>query len=142
MSQIPFGPQAMLVEAVKELGASIKEQAQVSQNQISAALAPLQASLSQPQRRGQSQIRCFRCGNTGHMRRECPAGSVWCQRCQANTHDTAACRRGSGNGKASARGPCTGTQTAASNPSAFPAQVQQLSGPPAEEVSAWTWQPQ
>lgn len=45
MSQIPFGPQAMLVEAVKELGASIKEQAQVSQNQVLATLAPLQASL-------------------------------------------------------------------------------------------------
>eukprot|EP00075_Anas_platyrhynchos_P014171 XP_027303424.1 uncharacterized protein LOC113840877 [Anas platyrhynchos] len=51
MAQVPVGPQAMLVEAVKQLGDSMREQAQAmkehaefTQSQVLAALAPLQTA--------------------------------------------------------------------------------------------------
>uniref|UniRef100_A0A8B9ZWM6 Protease n=1 Tax=Anas zonorhyncha TaxID=75864 RepID=A0A8B9ZWM6_9AVES len=86
MAQVPVGPQAMLVDVIKQLGNSMKEQAQVfretaqqSQNQVLAALAPLQTPGGRPTGRGSSlQPRCFRCGITGHRKRECKTRSVWC----------------------------------------------------------------
>ncbi|NWV10615.1 POK9 protein, partial [Ptilonorhynchus violaceus] len=41
MAQVPSGPQAMLVNAIKELGVGLKQQAQAAQSQVLAALAPL-----------------------------------------------------------------------------------------------------
>ncbi|XP_068521180.1 uncharacterized protein [Anas acuta] len=86
MAQVPVGPQAMLVDVIKQLGNSMKEQAQVcretaqqSQNLVLAALAPLQTPGGRPTGRGSSlQPRCFRCGITGHRKRECKTRSVWC----------------------------------------------------------------
>ncbi|NXO55392.1 GAK8 protein, partial [Aramus guarauna] len=105
MAQVPTGPQAMLVNAVKELGVSIEKQTLAARSQVLAALAPLQASATRPSGKRQPRLQCFRCGKEGHMRRECVAGTIWCQNCRVNSHDTAVCRRGSGNGKPSARGP-------------------------------------
>ncbi|XP_048786352.1 uncharacterized protein LOC125686427 [Lagopus muta] len=42
MANIPSGPQAFLVQAIKELGEGMKAQAQACQSQVLAALAPLQ----------------------------------------------------------------------------------------------------
>ncbi|NXB94104.1 GAK19 protein, partial [Vidua chalybeata] len=44
MATMPTGQQAFLVEAVKELGLGLQEQAKASQTQVLAALVPLQAS--------------------------------------------------------------------------------------------------
>ncbi|NXF37489.1 GAK6 protein, partial [Nyctibius bracteatus] len=142
LTQIPSGPQAMLVEAVRELGASLKEQAQSTSTQVLAALASLQASATRSSGRGLSRIRCFRCGTAGHTRKECTSGAVWCPRCKSDSHNTAACHRGSGNGRTSAKGPRAATQVASSMSNAFPAQTPPLSGQPQPEASAWTWQPQ
>ncbi|XP_014798428.1 PREDICTED: uncharacterized protein LOC106888600 [Calidris pugnax] len=99
MAQVPVGSQAMLVEAIKELGNSLKEHAQAMQSQVLAALAPLQTSAGRSNARGPPHLRCFRCGVTGHLRRDCNASSVWCRNCRSDTHNQAACRRaGSGNG--------------------------------------------
>uniref|UniRef100_A0A8C5T730 dUTPase-like domain-containing protein n=1 Tax=Malurus cyaneus samueli TaxID=2593467 RepID=A0A8C5T730_9PASS len=65
---MPVGPQAMLVEAIKELGIGIKEQAQASHNQVLAALAPLQAAAAfSPVPSPNGQMKCFRCGEPGHL---------------------------------------------------------------------------
>ncbi|XP_074934054.1 uncharacterized protein LOC142049850 isoform X1 [Phalacrocorax aristotelis] len=63
MAQVPMGPQAMLVEAVKELGKTLQEHTQTSHSQIMAALAPLQTPTARPMSRGPSRLRCFRCGS-------------------------------------------------------------------------------
>uniref|UniRef100_A0A493T758 Peptidase A2 domain-containing protein n=1 Tax=Anas platyrhynchos platyrhynchos TaxID=8840 RepID=A0A493T758_ANAPP len=86
MAQVPVGPQAMLVDVIKQLGNSMKEQAQVfretaqkSQNQVFAALAPLQTPRGRSTGRGTSlPPRCFRCGITRHRKQECKTRSVWC----------------------------------------------------------------
>ncbi|NXW39543.1 GAK24 protein, partial [Phaetusa simplex] len=116
MAQVPVGPQAMLVEAVKELGISIREQAQVTQNQVLAALAPLQTSAQRSTTRGPPRFKCFRCGIVRHLRRNCRAGEVWCKTCRSNTHNNSACRRstfGTGNGRPSGPSRPATTQKAA-----------------------------
>ncbi|NXV53852.1 GAK8 protein, partial [Uria aalge] len=147
MSQVPVGPQAMLVEVVKELGDSVKEQThvQAAQNQVFAALAPLQASSSRLPGRGPQKIICFRCGAAGHLRRKCRVGAVWCHNCRSDTHNNRACRQfNTGNGKPSGTARPAMTQKAAAYPAA-----QNLSGmnpfrssPPQPAASAWTWQQQ
>ncbi|NWR24618.1 GAK9 protein, partial [Emberiza fucata] len=63
MTQVPMGPQAFLVQAIKELGVGLKEQAKASQNQVLAALAPLQASAAiTPRSTAGGRLRCYRCG--------------------------------------------------------------------------------
>ncbi|XP_051661762.1 endogenous retrovirus group K member 8 Gag polyprotein-like [Manacus candei] len=141
MAQIPQGPNAMLVNAVKELGESLKEQAKAISSQVLAALAPLQAPTGATQRSRPAQRRCFRCGAYGHVRRECQSGPVWCSRCQQNTHVPAMCWRGSGNGKVSAKGSRAKTQVTAPATHSFPAQTSHCIPQP-EGASAWTWQPQ
>ncbi|KAK1194023.1 GAK8 protein, partial [Pygoscelis papua] len=114
MAQVLVGVQAMLVEAVKELGKSLQEHTQSTHSQIMAALAPLQAPATRPPAHRPVRLRCFRCGLMGHMRRECRANSVWCKKCRSDTHNEAACRRsGSGNGTNSGRDRPALTQNAA-----------------------------
>ncbi|XP_071884008.1 uncharacterized protein [Anas platyrhynchos] len=114
MAQVPVGPQAMLVEAVKQLGDSMREQAQAvkehaefTQSQVLAALAPLQTAGGQvppPSNQLPHRCRCYRCGAFGHVRRNCRAGAVWCSNCQSNNHKEAACRRNMpGNGRNSGK---------------------------------------
>ncbi|NWQ81180.1 GAK9 protein, partial [Columbina picui] len=123
MLQVPTGPQAVLVEAVKELGARIKEQALAVHGQVLAALAPLQVSVTRTSGRRQPRFQCYRCGKEGHVQRECSAGAVCCQNCRMDNHSTVACRRGSGNGRSSGRGPRVATQMAVLTTRAFPAQT-------------------
>lgn len=102
LASISVGPQAMLVEAIKELGLGLKEQAQASQNQVLAALAPLKASaISNPRAPPSGRIKCYRCEGAGHVRRECQASGLWCQKCRSDSHNTTACRRRPGNSNAS-----------------------------------------
>ncbi|NXH75845.1 GA113 protein, partial [Hydrobates tethys] len=146
MAQVPVGTQAMLVEAVKELGNSLKEQAQVAQQaqaaqrQVLAALALLQASAQRSSSRGPGRLRCYRCGIAGHIKRQCNAGAVWCKACRSDTHSDAACRRaGSGNGRLSGKNRPALTQKA----EAYPATHNPfLSDQPQAEASDWTWQHQ
>ncbi|NXW11702.1 GA113 protein, partial [Fregetta grallaria] len=137
MAQVPVGPQAMLVEAVKDLSNKIAAQTQASQNQVLAALAPLQASAQRSQVKGSQRVRCFRCGIAGHIRRECKANGVWCKTCQSNTHNDSVCRR-SGNNKTSGKSRPVTTQNAAAYPvSSNPFRLDQ----PPVAASDWTWQP-
>ncbi|NXF28205.1 GA113 protein, partial [Rhodinocichla rosea] len=96
----PVGNQAMLVEAIKELGVGLQKQAEVSQSQVSAALALLQAAAANaPRAPSAGPFKCYRCGGTGHTRRACRATDVWCQNCRSDTQNTGACRCRSGDGK-------------------------------------------
>ncbi|KAK1189970.1 GAK8 protein, partial [Pygoscelis papua] len=150
MAQVPVGPQAMLVEAVKELGKSLQEHTQSTHSQIMAALAPLQAPAIRPPTRGPTRLRCFRCGLVGHMRRECRTNSVWCKKCHSDTHNEAACRQSrSGNGMSSGRSRPAPTQNAAAYPAATsdPSGASTTSNPflsslPPAGASDWTWQQQ
>ncbi|NWS74936.1 GAK7 protein, partial [Crotophaga sulcirostris] len=145
MAQVPVGPQAMLVEAVKELGNSLKQHAQATQSQVLAALALLGGPGRQDSR---SLFRCrrFRCGVTGHMRKDCNAPPVWCRSCRSDTHNEAACRRStSGNGRPSGKSRPALTQKAAAYPAAlnpFLPSDPLHSDPPQAEASGWTWQHQ
>lgn len=134
---LPSGAQAFLVHALEKLGEGLKEQAVSTQTQVLAALAPLQAAATRPRSsQGGNRMRCYRCGQTGHTRRECPASAVWCNKCQSNTHNSNACRnKKQGNSRSSASSSRAGTQVAAANP--CPASSQQQVA-----ASAWTWQPQ
>ena len=150
MSQVPVGPQAMIVNAIKELGLGRKQQVEIAQrqienqNQVLAALAPLQSQRSGSQRQT-TRLRCFRCGASGHMRRDCNAGKVWCQRCQSDTHAIAACRSAkSGNGKLSGKARPPMTPKAAAYPAtqevnacASPA-LSTLSSPSRNPGKPWT----
>lgn len=99
MSRVPVGPQAFLVEAVRELGKDLVQ----AQSQVFAALAPLNPPRETGRKgsQGGKGMKCFRCGKEGHMRHECKA-KVWCQNCNLGTHDTPVCRA-SGNAQWSAR---------------------------------------
>uniref|UniRef100_A0A8C3CQM2 CCHC-type domain-containing protein n=1 Tax=Cairina moschata TaxID=8855 RepID=A0A8C3CQM2_CAIMO len=156
MSQVPVGLQAMLVEAVKQLGDSMKEQAQAlrenvqqNQKQVLAALAPLRTPGSRFNgRESASPQRCFRCGVMGHIRRECKAEKVWCQKCRCDTHDTGVCNcKFSGNGRSSGRGRPATTQKAASTTAAGAAPAPTAatnpfttSNQPPEGALDWIWQ--
>ncbi|KAF1603393.1 UNVERIFIED_CONTAM: Endogenous retrovirus group K member 8 Gag polyprotein, partial [Eudyptes pachyrhynchus] len=142
MAQVPMGPQAMLVEAIKELGKSLQEHTQSAHSQVMAALAPLQTSLARTSPRGPARLRCFRCGLVGHIRRECKSGPVWCKQCNNGSHAEAVCRRsGPGNGGASGKRRPAQTQNAASYQAASNNNPLVSNQPPAE-ASAWTWQQQ
>jgi len=144
MAQVPVGPQAMLVEAVKELGKSLQEHTLAAQNQIMAALAPLQTPTAQKQPRDSRHLRCYRCGLVGHVRRECRAGQVWCKRCNSGTHaESICCRNRPGNGMSSGRGRPAPTQNATAT--AYPVTSSNnpfAPAPPPAGASDWTWQPQ
>ncbi|NXD57940.1 GA113 protein, partial [Corvus moneduloides] len=160
MSQVPVGPQAMIVNAIKELGKELgigmKQQAEVaqrqieaSQSQVLAALAPLQNHRS-GSRRQTTRLRRFRCGVSGHMRRDCNAGNVWCQHCRLDTHASTACRR-SGNGKSSGKARPAMTPKAAAYPATqeintctpLPTLTSTfVSSPQPGGASDWTWQSQ
>ncbi|RLW05295.1 hypothetical protein DV515_00005383 [Chloebia gouldiae] len=108
-ANLPVGPQAMLVEVINNLGAGLKEQAASAQSQVLAALVPLHATAASHPPLGLGP-KCFRCGVSGHIRRECHATNIWCQNCRSNSHATSVCHtchRQLGNGKASAKPRCT-----------------------------------
>uniref|UniRef100_A0A8V0WZE5 Retroviral nucleocapsid Gag protein p24 C-terminal domain-containing protein n=1 Tax=Gallus gallus TaxID=9031 RepID=A0A8V0WZE5_CHICK len=73
---VPSGTQAFLVNALQKIGDGLREQARAlqeqsrsAQTQVLAALAPLQATVSTgPHPRGNPRMKCFRCGNVGHIR--------------------------------------------------------------------------
>ena len=82
----PTGPQAFLVNAIEKLRASLQKQAEATQSQVLAALAPLQASATTSQGAQKNpSAKCYRCGMGGHLRRTCRATGVRCQACQSAT---------------------------------------------------------
>lgn len=139
LANVPVGNQAMLVDAIKELGAGLQKQAAASQSQVLAALAPLQAAAAiTPRAPSAGRFKCCRCGGTGHTRRACQAASVWCRNCRLDTHNTGACRRRSGNGRASA----PTSRRAQTRVAAVNTSTQLPFNRPPPGASDWTWQPQ
>ncbi|NWU73784.1 GAK7 protein, partial [Pterocles burchelli] len=140
MALQPSGSQAFLVNAIKELGLGIQKQAESTQSQVLAALAPLQASALGPSGnngRLPPAAKCYRCGQGGHFRRTCRVTGVWCQACQSNSHNSAACRRRSGNPRRSANNGRAQTQVAAVASAPSPAH-----NPPLQGAWGSTWQQQ
>ncbi|NXB19743.1 GAK8 protein, partial [Rhagologus leucostigma] len=141
MALQPTGQQAFLVSAIRELGLGLQKQAESTQNQVLAALAPLRASTAAPATAGNNRrppsAKCYRCGQGGHMRKNCRTPEVWCQNCQSGTHNTSACRRRTGNSQRSANGSRAPTQIAAAESAPPPVYNQPPQG-------AWdlTWQQQ
>lgn len=80
MSCVPVGHQALLVDAVRSLG-----------DKVLAALTPLQKSGQNLNQKGKSP-RCFHCGRSGHIKKECSV-AVWCPLCQLDNHCPATCLR-------------------------------------------------
>lgn len=152
MALVPTGPQALVIDAIKQLGVGLQEQAKSSQNQLIAALAPPQTSSVFAASNKRGHIKCFRCGGRGHGRQDCQAVGVWCQKCRTDSHHTSVCKRKSGNFSRSAfsRSSRAQTQVAAAetipqqgavNPPSSPPRPG-TSSPPQQGASAWTWQPQ
>ena len=148
MAQVPVGPQAMLIEAIKQVGDKIAKGLRIGQEQVFAALAPLQKPMG-PHASGRQALRCHRCGIAGHMRRQCKTANVWCPSCRSSTHNESACRkREQGNGRASGKSrpattqkaafPTTATMTTTPSETTNPF----ASGQPQAEVWDWTWQQQ
>ncbi|XP_055576998.1 uncharacterized protein LOC129736822 [Falco cherrug] len=82
MSRVPVGPQALLVEALKEVGDNLVK----TQQQAFAALAPLKTSDERPSKKPpRKDFICFRCGRPGHTRRQCRERHLWCKNCQMDT---------------------------------------------------------
>ena len=144
-ASVPTGTQAFLVSALQKISEGLQEQAKAfqeqsksSHTQVLAALAPLQAAVAtNPRSQNSLRMKCFRCGKTGHFRRDCQATGIWCSKCRSNTHNAAACR--SGNSKSSASSSRARTQVAAAVSATPNSNNPNL--PPAG-ASAWTWQPQ
>ncbi|KAM7065174.1 uncharacterized protein M8220_017821 [Acridotheres tristis] len=70
MALQPTGTQAFLVKAIQELGLGLQKQAESTQTQVLAALAPLRAfpaALATSGDRGPPSVRCYRCGGGGHV---------------------------------------------------------------------------
>ncbi|XP_075300282.1 uncharacterized protein LOC142364530 [Opisthocomus hoazin] len=119
MSRVPVGPQAMLVEAMKQLGSDILQAQQQAftaqqqfQQQVFAALQPLRVNAAEARPKPPRSFKCYRCGREGHMRRNCQATRVWCENCRTNNHNTEICLK-SGNGRMSASSRRAPTQVAA-----------------------------
>lgn len=74
---------------------------------------------------------CYRCGNRGHIRRQCRE-RVWCENYKNASHATLICKRGLGNWRKSALCPSSKTQIP----------VQANYGQPPEGVWDQTWLPQ
>jgi len=75
--------------------------AAVVQGAVKEVVQPLAAVVQQNSAQQMRQLfrgSCYRCGEVGHIQRNC-RGAVWCDKCQKNTHATKAC---SGNRKRSA----------------------------------------
>lgn len=148
MAQVPVGPQAMLIEAIKQVGESISKGLKQNQEQVFAALAPLQKPMG-PHASGRQALRCYRCGIVGHMKRRCKTANVWCPSCRSNTHNESACRKGGqGNGKASGKSRPATTQkaafptTAATTAAPIGATNPFVSSQPQAGAWDWTWQRQ
>ncbi|NXP84028.1 GAK8 protein, partial [Passerina amoena] len=145
MANVPIGSKAMLREAIKEIGVGIQKQVENSQKQVEnsqtqimAALAPLQAAVTNaPRSPSTGRFKCYRCGGNGHTRAACHAVTVWCHHCRSDTHNTGACKRRSGNARPSTNNSCAQTQIAAVNATSAPPSNQPQAG-----ASAWTWNPQ
>ncbi|NXE07442.1 GAK8 protein, partial [Lophotis ruficrista] len=136
IATMPTGPQVFLVEAIKQLGEGLQEQARAAQMQVLAALAPLQASaVTNPRPTPSGKVKCYRCGGTGHIRRECQAAGIWCPKCRSDTHNAGACRRRSGNSNNSA-------SRSSHAPTQMAAATQSPCSQPPGGASDWTWQQQ
>ncbi|XP_075282086.1 uncharacterized protein LOC142361906 [Opisthocomus hoazin] len=155
MSRVPVGPQAMLVEAMKQLGSDIlqaQQQAFTAQQQIQqqvfAALQPLRVNAAEARPKPPRNFKCYRCGREGHMRRNCQATRVWCENCRTNNHNTEICLK-SGNGRMSASSRRAPTQVAAPAVQQVTANLQTPTATSAASynqlqpaASEWMWQRQ
>ncbi|NXK37498.1 GAK8 protein, partial [Piprites chloris] len=98
---IPVGDTAFLVNSLRDLTVTLQQQSQGAQQQVLAALAPLQGLVSTTAE-PRTRQRCYRCGFTGHFRKDCRATGTWCSNCKQSSHNAAACRNRPGNSKRSA----------------------------------------